>query len=253
GDQQQPHREVHDEWVELGCEHGAILPVAPVRGKSLAVASDDHGVDPATDVEVADDLATARAQGRDQVVEDAVGDGLVERALVPVAPQIELEALQLYALPVRNIDDADGGEVRLAGHRTHAGELGTVEADFVIAARTWIREGRERPLRPGRRARGQIGLRPPSHRGGASYQERLSGASHAPDLRGCRWGWGRVQHAPMPRKADPSSRRSPRRRASPDAPASPHRPARKEPLEAVDSDFGLCLALAPAMRRRGDT
>ena len=39
-----------------------------------------------------------------------------------------------------------------------------------------------------------------------------------------------------------------------DAPADPHlRPARKEPLEAADSDFGLCMALVPALRRRGES
>jgi len=58
----------------------------------------------------------------------------------------------------------------------------------------------------------------------------------------------------MPRKADPSSRRSPRRRSAPDAAAEPHlKPARKEPLEPADSDFGLCMALVPALRRRGDS
>jgi len=58
----------------------------------------------------------------------------------------------------------------------------------------------------------------------------------------------------MSRKADPSSRRSPRRRTLADVPVDPQlKPARKEPLESVDSDFGLCLALAPALRRRTDT
>ncbi|HEY4886229.1 MAG TPA: hypothetical protein VII08_21570 [Myxococcales bacterium] len=58
----------------------------------------------------------------------------------------------------------------------------------------------------------------------------------------------------MSRKADPSSRRSPRRRTLADLPADPHlKPVRKEPAESIDSDFGLCLALAPALRRRTDT
>jgi hypothetical protein len=58
----------------------------------------------------------------------------------------------------------------------------------------------------------------------------------------------------MSRKADPSSRRSPRRRTSESAAVDPHlKPARKEPPESIDSDFGLCFALAPALRRRNDT
>jgi len=54
----------------------------------------------------------------------------------------------------------------------------------------------------------------------------------------------------MSRKADPSSRRSPRRRAPAVLPPDPHLRPKKEPAEAIDSDFGLCLALAPALRRR---
>jgi hypothetical protein len=58
----------------------------------------------------------------------------------------------------------------------------------------------------------------------------------------------------MSKKADPSSRRSPRRRPLADAAADPHvRPSPKGTLEPSDSDFGLCLALAPALRRRGES
>jgi len=58
----------------------------------------------------------------------------------------------------------------------------------------------------------------------------------------------------MSRKADPSSRRSPRRRASAGLTPDPNlKVNRKEPLDSVDSDFGLCLALAPALRRRTDS
>jgi len=58
----------------------------------------------------------------------------------------------------------------------------------------------------------------------------------------------------MSRKADPSSRRSPRRRTPVGAPADPQlKSKRAEPPEQSDSDFGLCLALAPALRRRSDT
>ena len=56
------------------------------------------------------------------------------------------------------------------------------------------------------------------------------------------------------RKADPSSRRSPRRRPLPDVASEAHpRTVRKPlPAEAHDADFGLALALGPAMRRRPD-
>ncbi len=59
----------------------------------------------------------------------------------------------------------------------------------------------------------------------------------------------------MSRKADPSSRRSSRRRPLPVAVASEARPQRKASAPddiALDSDFGLALALGPALRRRPD-
>ena len=59
----------------------------------------------------------------------------------------------------------------------------------------------------------------------------------------------------MTRKAtDPSSRRSPRRRPSPEV-VAPVRPAHKptaEQMDSLDSDFGLALAICPALRRRPD-
>jgi len=59
----------------------------------------------------------------------------------------------------------------------------------------------------------------------------------------------------MSRKADPSSRRSPRRRPPPVLPEETSRSPRKNSIQAdaaLDSDFGLALALAPALRRRSD-
>jgi hypothetical protein len=50
-------------------------------------------------------------------------------------------------------------------------------------------------------------------------------------------------------KKDPSSRRSPRRRPAADV-ALPLRPLRKIQEEPLDFDFGLALALVPALRRR---
>ena len=64
------------------------------------------------------------------------------------------------------------------------------------------------------------------------------------------------------RKADPSSRRSGRRRilATPFppgvAPSDEQRHVRKpveRPVESrLDSDFGICLSVVPALRRRSD-
>jgi hypothetical protein len=58
----------------------------------------------------------------------------------------------------------------------------------------------------------------------------------------------------MPRKADPG-RRTPRRRSAAEQGLAALPPQRKIPVEtqaAQDSDFGLCMALVPALRRRTD-
>ncbi len=64
----------------------------------------------------------------------------------------------------------------------------------------------------------------------------------------------RIQRAAMSRKAmEPSSRRSPRRRPADAAvQARPLRKATPVPEDLLDSDFGLALALMPALRRRPD-
>jgi len=64
------------------------------------------------------------------------------------------------------------------------------------------------------------------------------------------------------RKADPSSKRSARRRtlATPFVPGVPGseeerhvRKAVERPAESrLDSDFGICLSVVPALRRRSD-
>ena len=63
------------------------------------------------------------------------------------------------------------------------------------------------------------------------------------------------------RKADPSSRRSGRRRtlatAFPPAATSDEQRHVRKPVERpaesrLDSDFGICLSVVPALRRRSD-
>jgi hypothetical protein len=58
----------------------------------------------------------------------------------------------------------------------------------------------------------------------------------------------------MPRKAD-QNRRATRRRSAAEAAVQALPLARRIPLETKpyqDSDFGLCMMLAPALRRRND-
>src|SRR6185503_14005644 len=52
----------------------------------------DDGVDPAAHEEVALDGHAPGREQRDEIVEDLVRDGFVERAFVAEAPQVELQA-----------------------------------------------------------------------------------------------------------------------------------------------------------------
>lgn len=88
-----------------------------------------HGndrMDAASNIEVGDQLHGARPACLHEVVQDPVGYGLMEVALVPEGPEIELERLQLDTQPVRDIGQREGREIRLAGLRAEAGKLGQI-------------------------------------------------------------------------------------------------------------------------------
>lgn len=75
-------------------------------------------------------------EGGDEVIRDPVADRFVKGSLVPVGPEIELEALQLHAELIGDVTDLDPGEIGLAGPRTEAGELRAIQMDFIGAI--WI-------------------------------------------------------------------------------------------------------------------
>ena len=104
----------------------------------------DDRVDPASDEEVANNLHEARMAGSHEVVEDLVRHRLVEGAFVPVRPEIELEALELHAERVGNVPDPDRREIRLAGPRTEARELGALEGNLVVPSGLRVGKGLDR-------------------------------------------------------------------------------------------------------------
>src|SRR3989304_2215921 len=111
----------------------------------LAVGGLDLGLDAAAHVEVAHYLDPARLGGGGKVVQDPVGDVLMEGPLVPVRPDVELERLELDQVLVGDVADAEGGEVGLAGAGAEAGKLGDGDVDFVVAVR--VRVGDDFELR----------------------------------------------------------------------------------------------------------
>src|SRR5262249_6107849 len=84
-----------------------------------------------------------RSDGRDQVVENAVGHSFMECAFVPIRPQVQLEAFQFHAALVGHVANLDRRKVRLPGEGAKAGELGAVEGDFVVPLGRRIGEGFE--------------------------------------------------------------------------------------------------------------
>jgi hypothetical protein len=70
-------------------------------------------------------MRTKRGSSPHDVVEDRVGHLLVERALVAVAPEVHLQALQLEAQLVADHVDREVREVGLPGQRAVAGDSGT--------------------------------------------------------------------------------------------------------------------------------
>src|SRR5262249_13610843 len=84
-----------------------------------------------------------------EVVQDAVGHVLVERALVSERPHVELHRLQLDDVMVGHVADPDGGEVRLPRARAEARGLRDLAAHLVIAIGVRIRDDLEGALRLG--------------------------------------------------------------------------------------------------------
>src|SRR5690606_18080186 len=61
-------------------------------------------------------------------------------AFVAVGPDIELEAFQLHAFPVRDVVQIQDREIRLAGHRAQAGELRNFHMNQEIALGRGVRK-----------------------------------------------------------------------------------------------------------------
>src|SRR5438876_2967349 len=119
----------------------------------LAGGRADLGLDPPPHVEVARHLDPAGLGRRHEVVQDPVRHVLVEHALVPVRPHVELERLELDQVLVGHVADADRREVGLAGPGAEAGELRHGHRHFVVAVRVRVRHDLERLRRRAPHAR----------------------------------------------------------------------------------------------------
>src|SRR3989304_8351260 len=118
----------------------------------------DRDPDTAANGEGAADATPAGIERRHQIVEDRIGDVLMEDAFVAIRPQIELERFRLENLRSGDVLYRDRGEVRLTRGRADAGELVALQADQVVPLRIVVGGGLEFLGGVGAAAPGRPGL-----------------------------------------------------------------------------------------------
>ena len=100
-------------------------------------------VDTSAHIKIRVDLHPPRLRRFDQVIQDLIGDLLMERSFIAVAPEVEFQALKLHAEFIRDVADTDLGEIRLTGLGTEAREFRAFDMDRIIAPRVRIFEDLE--------------------------------------------------------------------------------------------------------------
>lgn len=78
-----------------------------------------------------------------EVIENPVGDILVEDAVVAIRLHVELQASEFNAFLAGDVAKANRCEIRLSGHGAQAGELVDHVFDHVRTTRVWVAEGFE--------------------------------------------------------------------------------------------------------------
>lgn len=107
----------------------------------LAMFGYDIGEDAAAHVEFCRQPHETGCGGCNQVVQDMVGDGLMECALVAKGPDVEFQAFQFDALLIRDVIQIQGGEIGLSGFRAQTGKFGNFHVDMKIPLRVRVAEG----------------------------------------------------------------------------------------------------------------
>src|SRR5687767_3585430 len=108
------------------------------------IGGGDDGLDTAPDGKIADDGHAARGAGRDEIVENPVGDRFEEDALVAELDQVVLEGLQLDAALGGNVGNPDLAEVGQTCFRADGGEFRAADRNLELALRARIRKGVDR-------------------------------------------------------------------------------------------------------------
>ena len=77
----------------------------------------------------------------DQIVENGVGDVLVERSVIPVLLQVQLQRFQLEAVGIRNVSDRQRAKIGLAGLGANRSEFRANGFDGVVPLRERVIKG----------------------------------------------------------------------------------------------------------------
>ena len=101
-------------------------------------------LDVPANVKVAFKLHTQGVTSPDEVLENNVDDVFMKDLHLSKRIDVELQTLQFNASLIRNILQANGGEIGKIGKRTDGSELGDLEVDLYLATRKLIGEGVER-------------------------------------------------------------------------------------------------------------
>src|SRR5262249_22300481 len=79
------------------------------------------------------ELHSSRLQYCDQIVEDAVGDIFIEYAFIAKALQVQLQALELYALAIRRVGNRQCPKVGLPSLRADGSEFRADDLNYVVS------------------------------------------------------------------------------------------------------------------------
>ena len=103
--------------------------------------NDDPRGDATAGSELGDQRQAAGLENGRQIIEDAVGDVLVEDAFVAKRLQVQFQALEFHAEFVRDVAERQRSEVGLSRLRAHRRELRAEDLDLVVTAGKCVGEG----------------------------------------------------------------------------------------------------------------
>lgn len=121
-----------------------------IRSGRFDVVDFDDGGDTTASLPMGFDGQLAGGGDSDEIVENAIGDILIEDAFVAEFLEIEFEAFELNAQTIGDVAEDECAEIGLTGFGADRSELGAFDLDGVIPLREGVFEALELVLEWGR-------------------------------------------------------------------------------------------------------